>query len=201
MNCRACDASLPGDAEACTVCGLMPAGPALEWTRTPEAEAFSQLREITDDEPLLGFARGRLVGDVPGMPSLSTLLGGSVYANVGISPTHLWVQALRVSRSGTAPARHVVLEFPAAVRISAEESDHLGVGSVARITMDFGARGTARLRSVGRFARLAMRLAECAPRAAGEGEPTGFSCAACGKDVERSARFCPFCGTARELEV
>ncbi|MCC6729263.1 MAG: hypothetical protein IT208_07975 [Chthonomonadales bacterium] len=203
MSCPACSAPTEGTHPTCRVCGYRsPSAGESEWDRRPEAAAFEDLNALLEkEEALLAATRGRVTGSWRGRVPLDPQTLSAPFANLGLTSRRVVMQYVHPRTGAVSRRKAGAFELTDIHDIRATDvTDGLPARCV-RLEVVLGSGESMRVRAAGRLAEEAESLADvwrALARQGGRHAQMGQRCAACGRELDRPYRFCPFCGDKAE---
>lgn len=205
MTCAACGAPTKRENAFCAICGFTANGTSAvnQWDRTPEAEAYEDLSHALEEgETLLGACRGRLVGNWKPRFVLNPRAWISPFANVGLTNRRMLLQSIDQGTGAAASSGAVGIPMEQIGGVEAGDAESMGPGETVRLTVHLGSGEQFRLRATGRLASQARELAEVWQSLYGNmsGAVEATVCAGCSRALDRSHRFCPYCGASQESQ-
>jgi hypothetical protein len=203
MTCAACEAPIAKGIAYCRICGTAASpGAGQVWDRRPEAAAFTDLQQAAgEDQPVIAFTRGKLVGAWKGRIASNPMALLTPYANLGLTAQGLLIEGVQPKSGEAISGKPVCIPFDQVTSIVSTNADASEPPRSMRLHIALADGEALRLKSFGRLAREASRLAETWRTLAGEkavkvNEPE--QCPHCHRPLDRAYAFCPFCGQPQE---
>ena len=199
MNCAACGAPRGSEQAHCAVCGRTESGNAGEqWDREPEARLYESLQGMLHEgESLLSATRGRIGGSWRTRVGFAPFAFMAPYANLGLTGDRLLIQQVHPKTGEPVSTANCDVPLSSVANIEASDADPFEPGHTVRLTVLRNDGEAFRIRAVGRLAAAASGLAEVwstlSESSNGKHKPQE-RCEACGRTLERTFHFCPFCG-------
>lgn len=202
MDCAECGAPIGRRKEYCVICGeaaRQSGGPSR--ARQVEAVAYEDLATVMEsDETLLGVTRGRVMGGWRIRVLMNPRVMLSPFANVGLTSDRLIIQPVLPSTGRAIPNCFAAVPLSDVYSVMVADADAIDPGATVRIVVQLADGESLRMRVTGRIGSAASGLAEVW-RSLYSGTPSRHKskdrCANCRRELDRSYRYCPFCGATQ----
>lgn len=204
MQCAQCGAPRDRNRTYCGICGREEGGDHKPvWNRDVEAQSFVDLEKaLAEDEALLGVTRGKAAGNWRGRWTMTPQALLSPYVNVGLTADRILIQPIQAGTGRALTERVSSIPLAEVCAMETTDTDLVDPGRTVRLVIQLASGDTLRVRASGRLADAAREIAgvyrSLAGPVAAPGGANEATCAQCQRQIDRNARFCPFCGHARE---
>jgi hypothetical protein len=183
------------------ICGCSGDPAGCRWDRRPEAQAVEQLsKHLQAGEALLAATRGKVRGQIGSSIAQVALSMAAPWANVGLTGDRVLVQFVKPSTGQPISDTVFSVSLPDIHHIRITDADPLRPGQTHRLAFTTGANNVMTLRATGRQGEAAAKLVKVWQAVSGwqeEADLTAHCCMSCGKPVEASVKFCPYCGAQK----